>query len=69
MGIVRKLIDGHVWSEVGDVVKFVVRQKDLLAMMEMEREMLRKAYEAGWLDGHKGEGLMFDEYFKNKYGE
>ena len=69
MGVIRKLIDDHVWIEAGDVVKFVVRQRDLFEMMEMEKDMLRKAYEAGWLDGHKGEGIMFDEYFKSKYGE
>ena len=68
-GGIRELIDAHVWSEVGDVVKLVVSQKELFGLLESERSALKRAYEAGYVDGQKSRIPDFDAFYKNEeYG-
>jgi len=69
MSVLRRLIDGHVWSEVGDVVKLVVSQKELFALLEEERSAMRRAYEAGYVDGQKGRLPDFEMFYKNENEE
>jgi hypothetical protein len=66
MSVLRRLIDGHVWSQVGDVVKLVVNQNELFDLLEEEREATRRAYEAGYVDGENRRLPDFEMFYKNE---
>lgn len=63
----KKLVDQFVWSIVGDVVKFVLSQKQVMQLMEEERKAMEEAYMEGYWAAAKGDSPEFEKFYEQKY--
>ena len=63
----KKLVDQFMWSMVGDVVKFVLSQKQVVKLMEEEKESLQEAYMEGYFMAMNSRMPDFEKFYEEKY--
>lgn len=64
---IRKLVDQFTWSIVGDVVKFVLSQKQVMQLMEEEKRAMEDAYAEGYAQAVSNLMPEFEKFYEQKY--
>lgn len=64
---IKTLFDQFIWSMVGDVVKLVLSQKQVVNLLEEERKAMEDAYMEGYWAATKGDSPDFDTFYDEKY--
>lgn len=63
----KKLVEQFMWSMVGDVAKFVLSQKQVMKLLEEEREALQEAYVEGYARAMNELAPDFETFYQEKY--
>ncbi len=63
----KKLVEQFMWSMVGDVAKFVLSQKQVMKLMEEEKEALHEAYMEGYFMAMNSRMPDFEKFYEQKY--
>jgi hypothetical protein len=63
----KKLVDQFMWSCVGDVMKLVLSQKQIMQLLEEERKALHDAYMEGYWCAARGDSPDFEKFYDEKY--
>lgn len=63
----KKLVEQFMWSMVGDVAKFVLSQKQVVKLMEEEKDALHEAYMEGYFMAMNSRIPEFEKFYEKKY--